>query len=59
MEQLAGAVKVDLTLWLGIDVSLMETDGPAAREEVGLRQGIRTQEVEPRQQWRDQRGLRA
>lgn len=50
MEQLAGAVKVDLTLWLGIDVSLMETDGPAAREEVGLRQGIRTQEVEPRQQ---------
>lgn len=45
MERLNGAVRVDLTLWLGIGVSLMETDGPAAKEEVGLRQRISVQEV--------------
>lgn len=46
MERLSnGAEKVDLTLWLGTDVCLMETDGPADKEEVGLRQRISTQEV--------------
>lgn len=45
MEWLNRAEKVDLTLWLGTDVSLIETDGPAAKEEVGLRQRISTQEV--------------
>lgn len=45
MERLNRAEKVDLTLWLGIDVSLVETEGPAAKEEVGLMQRISTQEV--------------
>lgn len=45
MERLNGAEKVNLTLWLGIDVSLVETEGPGAKEEVGLMQRISTQEV--------------
>lgn len=44
-ELLCGAVKADLILWLGIKVSLMETDDPAAKQAVGLRQRITTLEA--------------
>lgn len=45
MGLLSGTVKADLILWLGTEISLMETDDPAAKGEVGLRQRISTQEV--------------